>query len=76
MYYMTHKMRCGYDPEFSGGWKGKPVFCEADHGDDLTMTFGEPFAVGEITPPVKYSEDERELCIQWLDYIGNFTKTG
>jgi len=72
---MTQKIRLFFDEEYGGGKKKLP-FCEADHGDDLLLTFGAPMANGKSNFKVKFTEEETELSKQWINYICNFAETG
>uniref|UniRef100_F6T1L5 Carboxylic ester hydrolase n=2 Tax=Ciona intestinalis TaxID=7719 RepID=F6T1L5_CIOIN len=77
-YYMTQisKFCHSKDHVLSGDLKLKVDFCECDHGDDLTYTFGLPYATTKLSSEVKFTKDECKMSEQWMNYIVNFAKTG
>jgi len=74
--YMTHQLLCNHNEKYVGKMKTKPVFCEADHGDDLAFTFGVPFASEASSDDFRFSDEERELSRKWMTFIARFAATG
>jgi len=74
-YQMSQRLRMFCDEEYGDG-KKKPVFSEADHTDDLVLTFGIPIPNGKFDYKVRFTEEETELSKQWINYICNFAETG
>uniref|UniRef100_F6ZUI8 Carboxylic ester hydrolase n=1 Tax=Ciona intestinalis TaxID=7719 RepID=F6ZUI8_CIOIN len=77
-YYMTQAAKVFHSKEYvlSGELKPKVDFCECDHGDDLIYTFGYPHSTTKLAPVVKFTDEERKMSEQWMNYIANFAKTG
>ncbi|XP_078495943.1 liver carboxylesterase 1-like [Ciona intestinalis] len=77
-YYMTQTSTFCHSKDhiLSGDLKLKVDFCECDHGDDLTYTFGFPYATAKLSSEVKFTNDECKMSEQWMNYIANFAKTG
>jgi len=77
MYYMTHTFPFYHHEEYYGTYDviKKAPFCEADHGDDVILTFGVPLAE-ENNRNIKFSDGDKSLTNCWLQYLGNFARTG
>ena len=77
MYYMTHTFPMFHYKEFYGANEKmkKANFCEADHADDLILTFAAPLAE-DLSSGVKFSETDKVLTHCWLDFLGSFARDG
>ena len=61
MYYFTHRYSSNPWPEWMG----------VLHGDEIVFIFGDPFK-----PGLNYTDAERQLSRQMMQYWTNFAKTG
>jgi len=77
MYYMTHTFPMFHYKEYYGSNEKvkKADFCEADHADDLILTFAAPL-VEDLSSGVKFNETDKALTHCWLDFLGNFARNG
>jgi len=77
MYYMTHNYPYNHLEGFNqGNVELKPRFCQADHTDDITLTFGFPLTSTNFTREVTFTENDELLSECWIKYLANFCKTG
>ena len=74
---MTHKFPLFHYKDFYNTHEAikKPEYCEADHGDDILLTFGTPFSEN-LSAPVKFSPSDKALTHCWMNYIANFARHG
>ena len=73
MYVMTQK------PEYnhSGPEKARKAdFCECDHGDDVAFTFGMALTHQKLSFDAKFTDDEKKLTREWMNYLVNFATNG
>ena len=54
----------------------KAEFCECDHGDDIVFTFGLPLSNRRLISDFHFTEDEKNLSREWMNYIVNFATNG
>lgn len=54
----------------------KVDWCECDHGDDIMITFGAPFAPDRLLFNAKFSEEEKRMSKEFMTYLTNFAKNG
>lgn len=77
MYYFTHTYPYNHLDGFNqGNVELKPRFCQADHTDDITLTFGFPLTSTNFTREVSFTENDELLSECWIKYLANFCKTG
>ena len=73
MYVMTQQPQYNH----SGPEKARKAdFCECDHGDDILFTFGMPLTDLELTYNPEFTEDEKKLTKEWMNYVVNFATNG
>jgi len=73
---MTQQLRLSHDPDYGPENARKPEFCECDHTDDIVFTFGIPLTEEKLTVNAKFTNDEKALSQEWMNYIVNFATNG
>jgi len=77
MYYLTHALPYSHYAGFDqGNVEIKPRFCQADHTDDIPLTFGFPLTSTNFTREVNFTENDEILSESWIRYIANFCTSG
>ena len=73
MYVMTQQPQYNHTGPESAR---KVDFCECDHGDDVIFTFGMPLTNRNLSADSSFTEDEKKLSAEWMNYIVNFATHG
>ena len=74
---MTHKFPFFHYKEYYNSHETikKAEYCEADHGDEVVLSFGRPLAE-KLLAPIEFSQSDKALAHCWMNYIANFARHG